>query len=167
METPCVVVWKQVQPQDSSLLWAELLHPVPSKARALSPVWGTVWDIQLFLLWLNGRPFRKDLCLFSFLQIMAFKHRLNKRDVLNIKQRMPRRTCLQLHRKILQEVEKRLSPIFMKKGTSSNCIRLKKFFQTTEIIKHRSVTSGEVVNSSSLETFKNQLGKHLSKLTQV
>lgn len=96
---------------------------------------------------------------------MAFKERLNKLDVLNIKQRIPRPTCLQVHRKILQEVEEHLSHIFMKNRTCSDCIRLKKFFQTVEIIKHSSITSGEVVNSSSLETFKNQLGKHLSKLT--
>lgn len=65
----------------------------------------------------------------------------------------------------LQEVEKHLSPIFVKNRTSSDCIRLKKFFQTKKVIKHWSVTSGEVVNSSAVETFKKQVGKHLSKLT--
>lgn len=64
------------------------------------------------------------------------------------------------------EVEKHLPLIFVKNRTSSDCIRLKKFFQTIEIIKHWSITSGgEVVNLSSLETFQNQLGKHLSELT--
>jgi len=92
---------------------------------------------------------------------MAFKERLNKQDVLNIKQRI----CLQVRRKILQEVKKHLSPSFMKTRMSSDCIRLKKLFQMIEIIKRWCITSGEVVNSSSLETFKKELGKHLSKQT--
>lgn len=74
-------------------------------------------------------------------------------------------TCLQVHTETLQEVDKHLSPIFMRNRTCRDGIRLKKFFQTIDIIKHWSKTSGEIVNSSSLETFKSQSGKHLSRLT--
>lgn len=65
-----------------------------------------------------------------------------------------------------KKTQKCLCPIFVKNRTSSACIRLKKFFQTIEIIKHWSITSGEV-NSSSLESFKNLLDKQLSKLTNL
>lgn len=106
-------------------------------------------------------------CVYSHFSTPSNQERLNEQDVLNIKQRMPKRTCLQVHGKELQEVEKHLSPIFVKNRTSSNCVRLKKLFQTEEIIKHWIVTAGEVVNSSSVETFKKQVGKHLSKLTQL
>lgn len=161
---PCLIVLKLYIPKTAGFFWAGLLCPVPSKARALCPVWDTIWDIQLVWLWLNWRSFRNSLYLFSLLKIMALKEKFNKWDVRNIKRRIPRRTCLQVHMKTLQEVDKHLPPIFMRNRTCRDCIRLKKFFQTKDIIKHWSITSGEIVNSSSLETFKNQLGKHLPKL---
>lgn len=81
------------------------------------------------------------------------------------KEENTKETGLQVCIEALQEEDKHLSPIFMRNRTCRDGIRLKKFFQTIDIIKHWSIASGEIVNSSSLETFKNQLGKHLSKLT--